>query len=328
MADSTAGLFAHAAYPLEHSLSYPGDPGLFGPDSASWEVLGDVASFIGGIRALLIQAAHPEVVAGVSDHSSYEADPLGRLSRTSAYVTATGYGAMPEVEQALALVRRAHVPVKGTSHRGQRYSANGSAFASWVHNVLIDSFLTTHQTFGPTALPKARANSFVDEQAQLGAMLSARDLPRTQDSLADWIASHPDLAPSPGMEATVRFLKNPPLPLGIRQGYRVLFQAAAATVPPRIADMLGVREYPGAVAGGKAMVTTLRWSMGSSPSWWLALERVGAPFPDGVRFRRPPAAVGAAERFEASATPPDDVPQSMHETLKTGTDGVPVSVRR
>ena len=84
MADSTAGLFAHAAYPLEHSLSYPGDPGLFGPGSASWEVLGDVASFIGGIRALLIQAAHPEVVAGVSDHSSYEADPLGRLSRTSA----------------------------------------------------------------------------------------------------------------------------------------------------------------------------------------------------------------------------------------------------
>lgn len=297
MADSTAGLFAHAAYPLEHSLSYPGDPGLFGPESPSWEVLGDVASFVGGIRALLIQAAHPEVVAGVSDHSSYEADPLGRLSRTSAYVTATGYGAMPEVEAAVDNVRRAHRPVHGVSHRGERYSANGASFASWVHNVLIDSFLTAHQVFGPNALTKQRADAFVDEQTNLGAMLHAGELPRTQDTLADWIASHPALAPSPGMEATVRFLRNPPLPIGVRQGYRVLFQAAAATVPPRIADMLGVRDFPAAVTGGKAMVNTLRWSMGSSPSWWLALERTGAAHPDGVRFRRPPPAVGAAERF-------------------------------
>ena len=35
VADSTAGLFAHAAYPLEHSLSYPGDPGLFGEPLAA-----------------------------------------------------------------------------------------------------------------------------------------------------------------------------------------------------------------------------------------------------------------------------------------------------
>ena len=39
---------------------------------------------------------HPEVVAGVADHSRYREDPLGRLSRTSAYVTAASFGAMPE----------------------------------------------------------------------------------------------------------------------------------------------------------------------------------------------------------------------------------------
>ena len=72
-----------------------GDPGLFGPDSVTWRVIGDVATFIGGIRALLVQAAHQEVAAGVADHSRYQDDPLGRLSRTSAYVTATAFGAMP-----------------------------------------------------------------------------------------------------------------------------------------------------------------------------------------------------------------------------------------
>ena len=111
----TVGLFAHAGDPLEHTLDYTGDPGLFGPDSISWEVMGDVSGFIGGIRALLVQAAHPEVVAGVADHSRYREDPLGRLSRTSAYVTATSYGAMPEVETAVAIVRRVHRPVEGTS---------------------------------------------------------------------------------------------------------------------------------------------------------------------------------------------------------------------
>ena len=68
----------------------------------TWELMGDASTFIGGIRALLVQAAHPEVVAGVADHSRYREDPLGRLSRTSNYVTATSYGAMPEVDAAVA----------------------------------------------------------------------------------------------------------------------------------------------------------------------------------------------------------------------------------
>ena len=214
-ADSTAGLFAHDAYPLAHSLDHPGDPGLFGPDSPTWLISGDVATFVGGIRALLIQAAHPEVVAGVADHSVFESDPLGRLSRTSSYVTATAYGSMAEVEQSLARVRRAHVPVKGTSHRGERYSASGSPFAAWVHNVLTDSFLVTNQYFGRVELDRGDADAYVAEQARLGRMLHAKDLPETADGLADWIASHPEIGPSPGMIKTVEFLKNPPLPAGI-----------------------------------------------------------------------------------------------------------------
>ena len=300
VAEATAGLFAHADYPLSKSLRYEGDPGLFGPGSATWEIMGDVASFIGGIRALLIQAAHPEVVAGVVDHSSYEKDPLGRLSRTSAYVTATAYGAMPEVEAALAVVRTAHRPVHGTSHRGERYAASGGSFAAWVHNALIDSFLVAHQTFGPGPLTSERADAFVAEQAGLGAMLHAADLPVTADDLALWVASHPAVAASPGMEMTVSFLRKPPLPIGIDAGYRVLFQAAAATLPDRIASTLGVKQYPGAIGAGRTMISLLRWSMGSSPSWWLALERMGAPHPEGVRFRRPPAAEGAEERWSRS----------------------------
>jgi len=300
IAETTAGLFAHAEYPLAHSLDHPGDPGLFGPGSATWEIIGDVATFVGGIRALLVQAAHPEGGAGVADHSNYEDDPLGRLSRTSAYVTATAFGARPEVEDAIRVVRRAHAPVRGTSHRGERYSASGSEYAAWVHNALIDSFLTTHRTFGPRPLSHHRADAFVAEQTRLGAMLHAGELPDTADGLSLWIASHPSIGPSPGMEQVVAFLRNPPLPMGARIGYRVLFRAAVATLPDRLTSILGVSAPPGAILGGRALVDALRWAMGSSPSWWLALERVGSTAPEGVHFRRCPPADGAELRFVAS----------------------------
>ena len=42
------------------------DEGLFGPDSAVWEVHGSVSTLVGGIRALLLQAAHPAALTGPS----------------------------------------------------------------------------------------------------------------------------------------------------------------------------------------------------------------------------------------------------------------------
>ena len=62
---AVTGLFSHGPVPLEHTLDYSGDPGLLGPDSVSWRVIGDATAFVGGIRALLVRTADPEVVAGV-----------------------------------------------------------------------------------------------------------------------------------------------------------------------------------------------------------------------------------------------------------------------
>ena len=116
---ATTSLFSHGPTPLENTLDYRGDRGLLGPDSISWRVIGDTAAFVGGVRALLVQAAHPEVVAGVEQHSRYRSDPFGRLNRTSFYVTETTYGARPEVEAAVAEVRSAHRPVRGRVGTGQ-----------------------------------------------------------------------------------------------------------------------------------------------------------------------------------------------------------------
>lgn len=284
---SATSPFGHAPYPLAKSLQYRGDPGLIGPGSVSWQVIGDVSAFVGGIRALLVQAAHPEVVAGVADHSRYREDPLGRLSRTSAYVTATTYGALPEVERAVQLVRRAHRPVEGRSHRGDPYSAGAPELSAWVHNALTDSFLTAYQYFGPGPLSPLEADRFVIEQARIGRLLDADPLPETAAELGEWLTWHPRLGPSPGMEEAVDFLTDPPLDgAGLRNGYRVMQAAAVATLPVRLRSVLGLRRRRGAVTAGRTLVASLRWALGSSPTWKLALIRSGAEVPDGL-FHQP-----------------------------------------
>lgn len=287
---ATLSMFEHAPYPLEHTLDYQGDPGLLGPGSVSWRLIADPAAFVGGIRALLIQAAHPEVVAGVDQHSQYQDDPLGRLSRTSAYVTATTFGARPEVEGALRQVRKAHAMVKGVSSRGVRYNAADPAYGAWVHNALTDSFLTTNQHYSDHPLTVVEADRFVEEQTRIGALSGADPMPETAKELASWIEDQPDIAPSPEMEKVVAFLTNPPLSAGIKTGYLLILEAAVSTLPARVREILGIRAKPGANVVGRAALRSLRWALGYSPSWALALKRTGEDIPVEL-FRRIPDGV-------------------------------------
>jgi uncharacterized protein (DUF2236 family) len=247
--------------------------------------MGDVCGFIGGIRALLLQSAHPEVVAGVADHSNYRDDPLGRLSRTSAYITATTYGAMPEVEAALAGVRRAHRGIAGRSHRGLPYRASDAELSAWVHNTLTESFLVSAQVYGPRPLSTEEADRFVAEQARIGRLLDADPLPETAAGLSRWLATHPAVAPSPGMRDTVDFLRDPPLDAPVKLAYQVLASAAIATIAPRLLHALGLKPRPGAVSVGRTAVLGMRWALASSPRWRQALLRVGAPV-DERRFKQ------------------------------------------
>lgn len=286
--ESATGLFRHAPNPLADTFDHLGDPGLFGPGSVTWWLMSDAAAFVGGIRSLLVQAAHPEVAAGVGDHSAYREDPLGRLSRTAAYVTATTYGSLPEVNAALTVVRTAHRPVSGTSHRGLAYDAGEPGMGAWVHNALVDSFLSARRTYGPTPVSDADADAYVAEQARLGERLGVSPLPDTAAELSAWLAEHPAAAPSPAAADAIAFLLAPRLPLPTRFAYHRLLHAAVATIPPRLQRAIGVRPHRGAQPAGRAVVGVLRAAMGSSPAWAAALERCGEPRPPGVRFRNPP----------------------------------------
>ena len=285
LTETAVGLFSHAPDPLEETFQYPDDPGLFGPESITWKIMGDVSSFIGGIRALLIQAAHPEVAAGVANHSTYRDDPLGRLSRTASYVTATAFGAMPEVEKSIKMVSSAHRPVSGTSSRGEKYSAGNPEMAAWVHNALIDSFLVSYQNFGPFLLKNEEADSYVYEQTNLGNLMKASPLPENAASLSCWLSENPKVGSSKEGAEAVSFLKKPPLPFFTRIAYKILFNAAVVTMPIELREAIGVNPKKGSKTAGNFLTKVLRYALGSSPAWAAALDRSGTKRPNGIRFR-------------------------------------------
>jgi uncharacterized protein (DUF2236 family) len=239
----------------------------------SWEIVSDVSAFIGGIRALLIQAAHPEVAAGVAQHSRYREDPLGRLGRTSAYVTATTYGALAEVEHAVAGVVRAHQGITGYSHRGVLYNASSPELLSWVHNSLVESFLTAYHCYR-RPLIREEADRFVTEQCRLGALLGASEIPTSAAELAEYLGGHRLIGSSPGGLEAVEFLRSPPLPAAHRAAYKVLYAGAVATLDPRVRAVFNLRALPGAEPISRAGVAGLRAALGERGSSYLqALER-------------------------------------------------------
>ena len=92
--------------------------GWFGPGSTIWAVHADAATLVGGVRALLVQAMHPTVLAGFDQHSDYREEPESRLQRTAAFVTVTTFGTTAQAEAACDRVRRAHAPVRGRTPDG------------------------------------------------------------------------------------------------------------------------------------------------------------------------------------------------------------------
>ena len=125
--------------PVGPALGEPGDAGWFGPGSTIWSVHADAATLVGGVRALLVQAMHPTVLAGFDQHSDYQEDPESRLQRTAAFVTVTTFGTTAQAEAACDRVRRAHAPVRGRTPDGDPYDAGDPELLGWVHLALADS---------------------------------------------------------------------------------------------------------------------------------------------------------------------------------------------
>lgn len=290
-----------------------GDPGLFGPTSASWQVIGDPAAIVGGVGALLTQLLHPLAMAGVAEHSRFRNDPLGRLRATSAYVTTTAFGSTDEALTAAATVRGRHRRVRGHAPDGRAYAADDPHLLAWVSIALTHGFLHADTAYAahPAAGQPPRADAFVAEQSRAAALLDPRvdldaiardetarealrrgaldgELPLLADGLLPQTAAGleaaidafaPELAVDAAGEATVRFLLWPPLEPAVRAGYLPVVAGAVATLRPDHRRLLGLPAaawaHLPARAHTRALLGALRLATGRSPSVAAAARRAG-----------------------------------------------------
>ena len=229
----------------ELALEDGDDGGYFGPGSAVWAVHGGMSPIVGGIRALLTQALHPGVLAGVAEHSDYRADPLARLAGTIRWIFTVTYGDTAAAARACAWVRRRHRPVRGTytdpAGARREYAANDPELEAWVHLAFTDAFLRTFEALeGPVP---GGADRYVAEWAVAGELMGVADPPRTERELHERLAAYDDagqLGGGPRLDEVVAFLRRPPLDPLLRPGYRLLFAAAIGTMPQRHLDLLGL----------------------------------------------------------------------------------------
>lgn len=290
-------------------VTHPGDPGLTGPGSASWQVLSDVAGLPAGVRALLMQTLHPSAMAGVADHSTYAQDPFGRLHRTSEWVATATFGSTPAVLDVAARVRAIHARVVGTRPDGQPYAADDPDALTWVSITFTDSLLAADRAFAAAPVDAATADRFVLEQSRLSALLDPRvdlrpfreDLDRAAAlrrgevalPLLDEGRLPTDLASLRAVrdgyrhvlrrgwqaDEALRFLRAPGLGPAALPTYRAMLRAAVATMPLEYRVELGWGWLRGpladaAVAQTQALLVGLRLATGPAPALEAARRRV------------------------------------------------------
>ncbi|MCU0283765.1 MAG: DUF2236 domain-containing protein [Candidatus Nanopelagicales bacterium] len=255
----------------------PGAPGWFAPGDAVWTVHGSVATFVGGIRSLYLQALHPLALAGVEQHSTYRQDPFGRLQRTGAFIAATTYGSAELAQATVDAITRMHQRVQGTAADGRPYSAQDPTLLEWVHLALVDSMLTAYVHLGRDGA--VDGNAYVADMAVVGRAMGVPAPPTTTAELAARFAAfRPELRVDPLVRATHGFITDAPLPLALRPGYRVLARAAWATLPPWALTMLGSNPRIGSldVGAADAALRVLRLALVASPARMAGERRLAA----------------------------------------------------
>jgi len=258
------------------------DAGLFGPDSAVWQVHGCIATLVGGIRALLMQAAHPAALTGVAEHSAYDTDPLGRLERTTRWLTITSFGSTEAIEIEARRVREMHKRVTGTyeekSGAQSLYSASDPRYLLWVHCAFTDSFLRAHEELG-YPLPQG-ADRYVREWSQSAVPLGLDEAPLSQKELAEVMVSFAErevasIAMTPPI---VGFILKPPFGRGGLFFYRILANAAIATIDEPFLSVLGLNPRSKKwLRVSKVLLDFLSYMLGhESPSQKIARKRIDA----------------------------------------------------
>lgn len=258
-----------------------GDPGLFGPESVTWRVHGDFSSMLcGGVSALLLQMLHPLALAGVWDHSSFREDMLGRLRRTSQFISGTTFAPTDDAIALIEKVKAIHLRVTGTDANGTPYAASDPDLLVWVHVAEAYSFLQSHLRYRNPGLSLADQNRYYQEFARVAESLGSATVPDSVAAVEDYLrAMRPHLRCDERTREVVKLLQNAPAPSHLaRPVGSLMIQAGIELLPGWAATQLGISFSPlkrkTVRFGTRRIASVLRWAVRNG-SWHRAMRRMG-----------------------------------------------------
>ena len=281
--------------------------GLYGPGSEAWALNREAMLLLGaGPRALLLQLAHPQVAAGVADHSDFRTDPWARLNGTLRSYLRIVYGTRTAAQAEIRRLNGLHATITGPTYR-----ARDPDLALWVHATLVDSTIVVADRW-LQPLGRERRARYYTETVPIGRALGipAAVLPADLDAFERYVAKAigPDgpVRVGPTARELADVVLHPPLgpvaPLLAwlpRLAYAWTLWPAVGLLPERVRQDYGL-------AWGPLQRATSQWLVKGWRAWRPIL-------PAG--FRQMPQA-RAADRRTARISEPD---QGVKSRVRRGT---------
>jgi uncharacterized protein (DUF2236 family) len=268
--------------------------GLYGPGSEGWALNREAMLLLGaGPRALLLQLAHPQVAAGVADHSDFRSDPWARLRGTLRSYLAIVYGTQTAARAEIRRLNALHRTITGPTYR-----ARDPDLSLWVHATLVDSTIAAADAW-LEPLSRARRERYYEETLPIGrafgipADLLPADLTAFDAYLERMLAPDGAIQIGPLARELADVVLHPPLGPVVpalaalpAAAYAWTLWPAVGLLPPSVRDAYGFRWGPLERAAS---------------DWLVAGWRAWRPWLPTV-LRQMPQALAADRRMAAAPT--------------------------
>jgi uncharacterized protein (DUF2236 family) len=161
-------------------------PEPLGPDSLTWKIFGDWRGLLIALWAGSMQNMHPELGAGVEEHSRFFAERWQRLFRSLYPIGGVIYDG-PRAHQTALEVRGYHNTIKGVDKHGRRYHALNPDTYYWAHSTFFVSTILIGDHF-MGGLTEAQKRQLFDEHVRWYRMydMSMRPVPASWEEFQEY----------------------------------------------------------------------------------------------------------------------------------------------
>lgn len=213
-------------------------------DSLAWRIDSEPILLAGGVRALLLQVAHPSIAAGVEDHSAYKRDPWGRLFGTVHIVSKMMFGTPEESRRNVETLEVFHQSIVGTREDGVEYRALDPELLLWVWATLVDTAVHVYElAVGPLSFEEREGYMLESRGLAQGVGVPMEMCPTNWSDFVDYFNGvvENDLVVTKGARAVALGVLSPPLPLGAGHVAALpLRVVTAGLLPPSVREQYGL----------------------------------------------------------------------------------------